>query len=1105
MVVLIIICAGFPTAHRYKYELFICCSENEKPFAQQVNAVLQRGNIKTFFGEESVSWGGSVVMDTQSAIYDCQRALIIVSNSLLSKSLDLQHLVVSAFINRLSSKGSPGLLLPALLDVDQAEYNERCPFLSVYKPVKASLQNPEGLAKLVQKHLESVEDQTSNKAPPSGLPFSIRELYQGHPHLVDAVLDAVKSPKVFVCCIHGPPGVGKSRLATEAAHKLREDPDDYNIVYVLVEKMVTVEEICNLLLAKMAKHLPHLREELSSSRLQEISRSRDIKDHACAAILQVPQLCLVLDGCDAALENQSCFTHFLISMLDDCRHDTTIITTSCAVYALSGCPSASSGRPMKAVEVQTLSDDDSHALLKSWCSDKVTLDDSTARKFVRICDGMPMALQSIGAAMTHSQDTMEPRAILSYIHSTTGAGHLKQIDNVAKQGGSQPVSNCINGLYKLLEENLKQGFLCLSIFPRSFTVVEGAFLLNMKAVDFQLTVLSDLHRYGLLRHDGALAYSQHPLIHAFAVQEASTETLVQYQKSKKRYCELQLTILDKSWKSFFDNPKQALQSLRKHKPNIEHMLQLNISDFETLYDWFSKVAIHYDPMLVLAVSHRALHTFYSNCAAIAKTRGNSEVYAWIVLHLAALMVHAYDCRSAGEYLDKVSEIAVRGSQKLSCHYYLTEAKIRTALYQGKEAIDILSRQLQAEHSNDVKLNLLLAMGDAHFAQKDYDEAIDHYQQAKELLNSKETVHPVACTALVQIGRCFYHKREYKKSQEIFVRALDMQRLLGCDSVSLAATFYHTGISRGSVADQQEVAAALNDLKIADDATSQCPGHHLRLLAPQALGQLLLATGIQLQRKGELDTALKMFSESQKYFIRVMEECSQLRNRSQKILANAETLGYLALLDRALHRGTDSYRNDCLKLLRGISAADLSQPIFQTVSSDRFFECDSTELFAHFAQLSQSPFPAFVGYFDAITTGRWRPFISLPKLSKDVSSSSRNSSFEESGDKSEFEIGNMSSPREVYDSPSSNAQRRYSEAEDSQPGRPSSEVVTRNIMSHTDDESMPIQQLFSSYPSNTELEAKADTNVEENSFPDPPLVVPISGQLTSGSDFPADFQ
>lgn len=106
-----------------------------------------------FLGEESVSWGGNIVCETQRAIWDCKRALIIVSNGLLPLSGTLNELVVSALINRQSSKGNAGLLLPALIDVDQEEFKRHFPLLAVYKTVDASLEDPAGLARLVQDHL----------------------------------------------------------------------------------------------------------------------------------------------------------------------------------------------------------------------------------------------------------------------------------------------------------------------------------------------------------------------------------------------------------------------------------------------------------------------------------------------------------------------------------------------------------------------------------------------------------------------------------------------------------------------------------------------------------------------------------------------------------------------------------------------------------------------------------------------------------------------------------------------------------------------------------------------------------------------------------------
>lgn len=324
-------------------------------------------------------------------------------------------------------------------------------------------------------------------------------------------------------------------------------------------------------------------------------------------------------------------------------------------------------------------------------------------------------------------------------------------------------------------------------------------------------------------------------------------------------------------------------------------------------------------------------------------------------------------------------------------------------------------------------------------------------------------------------------------------------------MSLAGTLYHTGISRGSVKDPREVAAALHDFKLSYEATSRCTSHRLRLLAPQALGQLLLATGIQLRREGRLDEAMASFMESKKYFLCVQQECAQLQIRTERVLMSAETLGYLAVLDSVLlsdGRSASPCRDDCLKVLRGIATAQLKRPIFQTILSDKFHETDPMDLFADFAKDSESAFPAFVGYFDAITTGQRRTLSQSNAVSRQ-NSTERDDLDEELDMEEDFIFSPLLTSSPDADLRSQFSFMRCSEASDGHdghPGRPASEVITRNIVAHSEtDRDDFIQQLNKSYPEGSRRLPATIKEESKRHFLKYPLRPEfVSGQLESES-------
>ena len=356
------------------------------------------------------------------------------------------------------------------------------------------------------------------------LPASIRHVrpphicrFVGRSSVIERLVDAVKDDEEYCCCIYGLPGVGKTRLAIELAHDVRDLGPDWSVVYVsavgLTSSAMLESDIYSaVFLYKTLKPETERLDEMKRQ-FQSIIAKTDNK------------FLLILDGCDKILKNsqeRQRFVKLLDSMVTAGRRDFTIVTTSCSRYRLTDTD------PF-IIRIDPLELNDSMQLLQKYCSN--CSNQPTEEEAREICTkggGLPVYLEAVGSILVQQKDVVSPTELLKYMTQTENP-----IETLDQHRQYDKPSNVFTALFEVMQPDIKEVFMCLSLFCNPFSKEEAASFCDMKECKIS-GILASLNDFALLRKQPDGKFTLHQLIHQFAFQQASNADSVLVGKCQQQ-------------------------------------------------------------------------------------------------------------------------------------------------------------------------------------------------------------------------------------------------------------------------------------------------------------------------------------------------------------------------------------------------------------------------------------------------------------------------------------------------------------------------------------------------------------------------------------------
>ena len=228
---------------------------------------------------------------------------------------------------------------------------------------------------------------------------------------------------------------------------------------------------------------------------------------------------------------------------------------------------------------------------------------------------------------------------------------------------------------------------------------------------------------------------------------------------------------------------RAFRTIQIQTPDITEILQSSKSSTQEEYDEGMDVQVSPLPVPESSPLEFALIVLNYNIAQ-ARIRQGQFRESIIALNetLTAL-------RKSGE--KKTKKITIRVLHSLGYCYFKLGVN-STAMANFEEALPLCLGQSSTQLCLAATLNCI---GVLHFHESTVkaDKALSALKQSLELYQTKTASSKEVATVLNNIGRVYYHCKEYEKALELYQQALKMRtELLKTDSIDVAATAFNLG-------------------------------------------------------------------------------------------------------------------------------------------------------------------------------------------------------------------------------------------------------------------------------------------------------------------------
>ncbi|XP_065826898.1 uncharacterized protein [Oscarella lobularis] len=875
----------------------VCCAEDTKEFAHKLCVALENENVRVFSSGKSILWGDSITKATADAIKACTHGIFIISRGFLKANQAnvtyLENTVASALIMKtsrrpLDSNSSPFSLLPVCVKgrISVEEMRDAHPLLADHQPLE--VDEDVGLehgVRLVMTELtprlsklilidkySGYKSEMPSSAPAGSLPgepacFFGRDLELG------LVLDSI-SINFHLCCISGPPAVGKSALAIIAAHRARSGlfqndriKTPWNIVYIDVRQIVTPEEIVRALLNAF---------DLSYGNLQSSGKSNTtsllMKVHALS------NLCIIIDNADLALDSnhQAQFHELLVSIMDSAQEDLTVIVTSC--YRLGR--QFGSDRKVRNIELSQLAVEPAREMLR-YCSPEFS--DSDADVLARdVCQGLPGFLSHVRRGLGLS------------VADHVDALLLKPFDffkklpyDIMHRHFDKPVMS--------LARDQQSHLFALALFSGPFSKADGATVLGTDTRAFGTDVINYLDWFSLIEQvsENEEVYSLLRIFREF-LREKIPLNLSFVLDAKERYCRLWLGKVLRILKNDYDrNPCKALRDLCEMIKEVKQAMKWvkTFAAKDEIYRLCLDVALSRKSMLRFCMTPYELKDFYTVCIEATSKRETNErdiIEGKLRIRLAEALLDGNDLIGAEMNLSspEAKRVIEQSSSQWQIRRDIMRGRIDVESHQPEEsraAIQRLKSILKESGTNKIQdtheyVDVCRVLADAYSDVEDYKTACAYLSDAlawccKFFGKECNKYHPNTCALLSRLGHCYFCQTMYDKALKCHRLALKMSMDLQCDHLTVAAKWYQVGICRlGSSSEQNSLAQKeLENAIILLEGETSFTTIPLWILAKQSIAKLLTFDGRDLLEEGRSTEGLALLEEAEKYFKSLPEE------------------------------------------------------------------------------------------------------------------------------------------------------------------------------------------------------------------------------------------
>ncbi|XP_065826907.1 uncharacterized protein [Oscarella lobularis] len=953
--------------------VIVCCAKDTKEFADSLCIALEKERVRVFSSGTSIFWGDSITKAMEDAIKACSHGIIIISRGFLKANQAnvtyLENTVASALISKASNRSldpnSSFSLLPVCVEgrISVDDMRDAHPLLANYQPLevdeKAGLEHGvrlvmEKLTPLLSKLIRIDKYSVSKSAIPFSMSTPVGSLpgepacFFGRDREFDLVLDSI-SIDFHLCCISGPPAVGKSALAIMAAHyarrgQFRNDKlkTPWNIVYIDVRQIVTPEEIVKALLNAF---------DLSYSNLQSTGKSEIMS--LLMKVQALSNLCIIIDNADLALDSdhQAQFHELLVSIMNSAQEDLTVVITSC--YRLGR--QFGGDRKVQTIELNRLAVEPAREILRRFSPD---FSDPDAEVVARdVCQGLPGFLSHVrrgaGLSVADHVDALlqQPFDFLSKLPYDVLHRHF-----------DKPVMS--------LSQDHRSHLFALALFDGPFSKADGAIVLGTDARTFGTDVINYLDSFSLIEQDSENE-DIYSLLRIFREFLRNKWDFV--SEAKERYCILWLQRVCRILDHHYDrNPCKALCDLHTMIKEVKQVLGWveTYATKDKIYDLCRHLALSHRSMLRFCMTPDELKKFYIMCIKETSRRKTADEEAVLIegklrLRLAEALLDGNDLDGATANLSspEVNRVIERLSSRWQIRNDILQARINVESHQPEESqFAIQSLQTILKESDKIQstheyVDVCRVLSDAYYDVKDYKTSIMHLYNALAWCRiyfgkDCDRNHPNTCALLSRLGHCYFCQTKYDKALKYHLQALKMSMDLQCDHLTIAAKWYEVGISRLGLSAERKLSAEQNTLarNELENAIVLLEGETLFemiplwILAKQIVAKRLTFDGVVLLQEGRLSEGSSLLQKAETHFKSLPEEgVEELPDDMAK-----ENTRFLSLLSHLRY-----YPDAAAAGASSVTTDSLATDICLTLYSSHGLRCLAFNALGHAGALRQS--------------------------------------------------------------------------------------------------------------------------------------------------------
>jgi tetratricopeptide (TPR) repeat protein len=387
----------------------------------------------------------------------------------------------------------------------------------------------------------------------------------------EEVSRVLTSTSARVVSVSGPPGFGKTSLATAVGHQLRQL--GLPVYFLSLRSVKTAEELIS----------DHLNTFANASDTTGRERSK-----LCGLLSAIPSnICIILDNADVLFESGGETSQDVLDLLEKifshCKNVSFLLTTRTSLQSVLGRKFAGHA----SVGVVSLDRKSSQMLVQELVP---VADESECFRVAEVCGDVPLAIK-----LLCGQIVDEKKSASQFLdHFNSSSKPVIELLDDRYAPSDQRLKVLFESYFKRLSREEQEAFVCLSVFVSESFDEQAAVKVIGGDEDTAKKTLLGLKRKYLVEENSSepVLFSFHPLIKSFGSENAAVDMKEIACEAKRRFLRFYVKLFEDLNNQFLaGNSLLAFHDFEFNKENLMHSLSEGIQNevvcdaiFEVLSD-----------------------------------------------------------------------------------------------------------------------------------------------------------------------------------------------------------------------------------------------------------------------------------------------------------------------------------------------------------------------------------------------------------------------------------------------------------------------------------------------------------------------------------------